>query len=84
MGSLALSFPVATWTTYYLICGILHTGTGIPLSDFYPFGASENDFTVGPTDDGSNSTMLDQEFPFFGETHDLIYVSTFNGKYGKY
>ena len=47
MWSLALSFPVAIWTTYFLICGILHTGIGIPLSDFYPFGASENDLLLG-------------------------------------
>ena len=77
MGSSALSFTVAIWLKYFLMCGILHTGIGIPLSDFYPFGASENDFTVGPTDDGSNSTMLDQEFPFFDEMFDLIYVSIF-------
>ena len=74
----ALSFTAAIWPACFLMCGMLHAGTGIPLSDFYPFGASENDFTVGPTLDGSNSIMLDQKFPFFDETHDLIYVSIFN------
>ena len=76
--SSALSFTAAIWPACVLMCGILYAGTGIPLSDFYPFGASENDFTVGPTDDGSGSTMLDQEFPFFDEAYDLIYVSTLN------
>ena len=78
MRSSALSFTAAIWPACVLMCGILHTGTGIPLSDFYPFGENENDFTVGPTLDGSNSTMLDQEFPFFDEMYDLIHVSIIN------
>ena len=82
MGNSALSFTAAIWPACFLMCGIFHVCTGIPLSDFYPFGASENDFTVGPTLDGSNSTMLDQEFPFFDETYDLIYVSILNRQYG--
>ena len=63
------------WTLLLLMCGILHTGTGIPLSDFYSFGANERDFTVGPILDGNNYTILDQGFPFFDEKYDLIYVS---------
>ena len=58
--------------------GIFIAGTGIPLSDFYPFGANEKDFTVGPTLDGNNSTLLDQEFPFFNERYSLIYVGFIN------
>ena len=78
MRSSALSFIAAIWPTCFLMCVILHTGAGIPLNDFYPFGANENDFTVGPTLDGGNSTMLDQEFFFFDETYNLIYVSIIN------
>ena len=76
-----MSFAVAIWPASLLMCGILHSGSGIPLSDFYPFGANENDFTVGPTLDGNNSTMLDQELLFFDEKYDLLYVSVFNGYY---
>ena len=82
MGRSALSFTVAIWPACLLVCGILHASTGIPLSDFYPFGKNENDFTVVPTLDGNNSTTLVQEFPFFNEIYDLIYVSFFNGQYG--
>ena len=82
MGSSALSFTVAIWPACLLICGILRAVTGIPLSDFYPFGENENDFTVGPTLDGNKSTALVQEFPFFDEMYDLIYVSIFNGWWG--
>ena len=66
---------MAVWTLLLLVCGILHDGTGIPLSDFYPFGANKKDFTVGPTLDGYNSIMLGQMLPFFEEIYDMIYVS---------
>ena len=36
------------WASFFLmLCGILHVGTGIPLSDFYPFGANEKDIQLG-------------------------------------
>ena len=72
-----MSFTVAIWLACLLMCGILHAVTRIPLSDFHQFGANENDFTIGPTVNGSNSTVLDQEIPFFDETYDQIYVSIF-------
>ena len=55
--------------------GIFLACTAIPLNDFYQFGTNEKDFTVGPTLDGNNSSMLNQEFPFFNERYSLIYVS---------
>ena len=33
------------WTSFFLYGGFLAC-TGIPLSDFYPFGAHEKDFTL--------------------------------------
>jgi len=68
-------FAMADWAAWLLVCGILRVGAGIPLGDFYPFGATVKDFTVGPTLDGNNSTLLDQEFPFFNKSYHLIYVS---------
>jgi len=67
---------MAAWPSFLLVCGILRTSTGIPLSEFYPFGENVNDYKVGPTLDGNNSTMLDQEFPFFNAMYHRIYVSS--------
>ena len=53
---------MAVWTLILLVCGIVHGITGIPLSDFYPFGANEKDFTVHSTDDGNNSLYWSKTF----------------------
>jgi len=51
---------------------------GIPLDDFYTFGASAVDAALPPNDDGfSNPINLPQPgFPFFDEVYSTIFVST--------
>jgi len=53
---------------------------GIPLDDFYTFGAGAADDALPPNDDGfSDPINLNQPgFRFFDEVHSSIFVSIFN------
>lgn len=49
---------------------------GIPLTSFYPFGATAGDIALPPTVDGSSDTItLSIPFPFFASLHTTLYVS---------
>lgn len=49
----------------------------VPLEDFYPFGLDEGDSqTIEQDDGGSGLIEISVAFPFFGERHTGLYVST--------
>ncbi len=49
---------------------------GIPLEDFYSFGAVTGDAFLPPNDDGFSSPInLPNPFPFFDEVYSTIFVS---------
>lgn len=49
----------------------------VPLEDFYPFGLDEGDSqTIEQDDGGSGLIEISVAFPFFGEWHTGLYVST--------
>lgn len=50
----------------------------VDVSKFFPFGAAVGDNMTPRTDDGSSGAInLTVHFPFFGWSHDKLYVSTF-------
>lgn len=49
----------------------------VPLRDFYPFGHEQGDArTVAQDDGGSRLVDISVAFPFFGDRHTGLYVST--------
>lgn len=49
----------------------------VPLEEFYPFGLDEGDSqTIEQDDGGSGLIAISVAFPFFGERHTGLYVST--------
>lgn len=49
----------------------------VPLEEFYPFGLGEGDSqTIEQDDGGSGLIAISVAFPFFGERHIGLYVST--------
>lgn len=49
----------------------------VPLEDFYPFGPDESDSqTVAQDDGGSGLVEISVAFPFFGDRHSGLYVSS--------
>lgn len=51
--------------------------SAVPLEDFYPFGQDKGDSqTIAQDDGGSGLQEISVAFPFFGETHTGLYVST--------
>lgn len=49
----------------------------VPLEDFYPFGQDKGDFqTIAQDDGGSGFLEISVAFPFFGDRHEGLYVST--------
>ncbi len=61
-----------------ILLSLLLSGvSAIPLSDFYPFGASNGDMLIGRTDDGSSELItLNRVFPFYGTDHFVVVVRT--------
>ena len=59
-----------------LLLLLLRGASGIPLSEFYPFGSSAGDTLLPENDDGSSPMItLSGSFPFFGSQHTDLYVS---------
>ena len=53
-----------------------HSAGGIPLADFYPFGAGTTDTLLFPNDDDSSpAVMLTLPFPYFESDYTSIFVS---------
>ena len=53
----------------------------VPLGDFYPFGPDEGDsLTIAQDDGGSGLVEIAVAFPFFGDRHTGLYVSTDRGR----
>lgn len=49
----------------------------VPLEDFYPFGQDKGDSqTIAQDDGGSRLVEISVAFPFFGDRHTGLYVST--------
>lgn len=49
----------------------------VPLDDFYPFGQDKGDTqTIAQDDGGSGLVEISVAFPFFGDRHTGLYVST--------
>lgn len=49
----------------------------VPLEDFYPFGQDKGDSqTIAQDDGGSGLVEISVAFPFFGDRHTGLYVST--------
>lgn len=49
----------------------------VPLGDFYPYGQDMGDSKTAAQDDGgSNLVHISVAFPFFGDRHSGLYVST--------
>lgn len=49
----------------------------VPLEDFYPFGQDAGDSqTIAQDDGGSRLVKISVAFPFFGDRHTGLYVST--------
>lgn len=49
----------------------------VPLEDFYPFGQDKGDSqTISQDDGGSRLVEISVAFPFFGDRHTGLYVST--------
>lgn len=49
----------------------------VPLEDFYPFGQDKGDSqTISQDDGGSGLVEISVAFPFFGDRHTGLYVST--------
>ncbi len=49
----------------------------VPLEDFYPFGQDKGDSQTNAQDDGgSRLVKISVAFPFFGDRHTGLYVST--------
>ena len=54
----------------------------IPLANFYPFGTSAGDNTLGPTDDGRSPLIaLNDQFLYFGTYYTDLRVSVFTDTY---
>lgn len=51
------------------------TVISVPLSEFYPFGATYDDNIFANDDDGSRNLNLETEFVFDNRHHSLVYVS---------
>ena len=53
-----------------------HHVTGIPLSNFYPFGSTNGDTALPANDDGSSAPItVSMPFRFFDETRVTVFVS---------
>lgn len=53
------------------------TGGAVPVHEFYPFGREQGDArTVAQDDGGSRLVDISVAFPFFGDRHTGLYVST--------
>lgn len=49
----------------------------VPLEDFYPFGQAKGDTQTSAQDDGGSGLVeISVAFPFFGDRHTGLYVST--------
>ena len=49
--------------------------TSLPLPDFFPFGPNFGDQTLPSGNEESATVVLQQAFPFYGETRGFITVS---------
>lgn len=69
------ALALATSLALLLFCNN-NIAVGIPLEDFYSFGAAVGDTSLPPNDDGSSAPiMLTMSFPFFDEDHTSLFVS---------
>lgn len=51
--------------------------SAVPLEDFYPYGEDSGDSqTISQDDGGSGLQEISVAFPFFGDRHTGLYVST--------
>ncbi|XP_060071369.1 protein mesh-like [Ylistrum balloti] len=66
-----------TLYSYSLSFLILQLTSGIPVSQFYPYGETVHDHSFPKNDDGSSPRVnISTLFPFFNSQHDSLYVNT--------
>lgn len=74
---LVLEALLPCFCTLFFLTLLPSVEPAVPLEDFYPFGRDKGDSQTTAQDDGGSGLLeISVAFPFFGDRHTGLYVST--------